>query len=201
MTDAILETYNCKKCGQCSTFIERSEDTGLFYYEKRVGRKIHEDKVPKHDGTEDYNYYPDWDGDSTYWHKYEKVWSMEYFDTIECPTCKKETDKRASIYYFSVGEGRNSYKSLKERQRYARDGMDKAQAEQFLKESCEASKDRVKSGEQHYKKVVPNYEVLRQQGKVKRLNDQQRADKIQNLKNINRSVTKDGTIGKASRRK
>ena len=40
MTDAILETYNCKKCGQCSTFIERSEDTGLFYYEKRVGRKI-----------------------------------------------------------------------------------------------------------------------------------------------------------------
>ena len=125
---------------------------------------------------------------------------MEYFDTIKCPTCKKKTQPRSSIYYFSVGEGRNSYKSLKERQRFAREGMDKKQAEQFLKESCEASKDRVKSGEQHYKKVVPNYEVLREQGQVRKLNDQERANKIQNLKQINQAVTKDGTIGKASRK-
>ena len=197
---SLLETYECKKCGPCSTFVERSEETGLFYYEARVGRKIHEDKVPTFDGTEDFCYSPDWDGDSTYWHKYEKVWSMEYFDTIKCPTCKKKTQPRSSIYYFSVGEGRNSYKSLKERQRFAREGMDKKQAEQFLKESCEASKDRVKSGDQHYKKVVPNYEVLREQGQVRKLNDQERANKIQNLKQINQAVTKDGTIGKASRK-
>ena len=125
---------------------------------------------------------------------------MEYFDTIKCPTCNKKTQPRVSIYYFSVGEGRNSYKSLKERQRFAREGMDKKQAEQFLKESCEASKDRVKSGDQHYKKVVPNYEVLREQGQVRKLNDQERANKIQNLKQINQAVTKDGTIGKASRK-
>jgi len=200
MTDAILETYKCKKCGPCHAFIERSDETGLFYYEKRVGRKIHEDKVPNYDGTEEWSYHPDWDGDATYWHKYEKEWSMEYFDTIKCPTCKKETEKRASIYYFSVGEGRNSYKSLKERQRYAREGMDKKQAEQFLKESCEASKDRVKSGGQHYKRVVPDYEAMHRQGKVRRLNDQERADKIESLKRTNSMITKEGTIGKSARR-
>lgn len=201
MVDAILESYICKKCGPCSTFVERSDETGLFYYDKRVGRKIHEDKVPSHNGTEEWSYHPDWEGDCTYWHKYVKEWSMEYFDTIQCPTCKKETEKRASIYYFSVGEGRNSIKSLKERQRFAREGMDKKQADQFLKEACEASKDRVKSGEQHYKRVVPNYKVLAEQGKARRLNDQETANKIENLKRTNASITRDGTIGKAARRK
>ena len=202
MTDSLLETYNCKHCGtRSSVFVERSDQTGLFYYEKKVGRKIHEDKVPNYDGTEEWSYYPDWQGDSTYWHKYEKVWSMDYFDTIECPCCKKETEKRVSIYYFSVGEGRNSYKSLKERARYAHEGMDKKQAEKFYQESCEASKDRVRSGDQHYKRVVPNYKVLAEQGKARKLNDQETANKIENLKRTNASVTKGGTIGKASRRK
>lgn len=202
MTDSILETYKCKHCGtKSSVFVERSDQTGLFYYEKKVGRKIHEDKVPNYDGTEEWNYYPDWQGDSTYWHKYEKVWSMDYFDTIECPCCKKETEKRVSIYYFSVGEGRNSYRSLKERQRYAREGMDKEQAEQFLKESCEASKDRVKSGGQHYKKVVPDFKALEQQGLVTRRKQGDTQEMAQRLKDNNRVLTKDGTIGKAARRK
>ena len=202
MTDSLLETYNCKHCGtRSSVFVERSDETDLFYYEKKVGRRIHEDKVPEHDGTEDWSYQPDWQGDSTYWHKYEKVWSMDYFDTIECPSCKKETEKRVSIYYFSVGEGRNSYKSLKERARFAHEGMDKKQADQFLEEACQSSKDRVKSGDQHYKRVVPNYKVLAEQGKARRLNDQESANKRENLKRTNASVTKDGTIGKAARRK
>jgi hypothetical protein len=202
MGDAILETYNCKKCGtKSSAFIERSDQTGLFYYEKRVGDKIHEDDVPMHDGTLDHSYYPDYDGDSTYWYKYEKEWSMDYFDTIECPCCKAETGKRVSIYYFSVGEGRNSYKSLKERARFAQDGMDKKQAEKFYNESIEASKERVKTGDQHYKKVMPNFKALEERGEVTRLSPEAREKKVHNLKNNNRVLTKDGTIGKASRRK
>tara|TARA_R110002110_G_scaffold239686_5_gene455682 strand:- start:2095 stop:2691 length:597 start_codon:yes stop_codon:yes gene_type:complete len=197
---SLLETYECKKCGPCSTFVERDEETGLFYYDRKVGRKIHEDKVPKFDGTEDYYYSPDWNGDSAYWYKYESVYTYDYPDNIKCPTCKRKTGQRASIYYFSVGSGRNSYASLKERQRYAHEGMDKKQAEQFYKESVEASKERIKTGDQHYKKVVPNYEVLRKQGQVRRLNDQERANKIQNLKQTNQAITKDGTIGKASRK-
>jgi hypothetical protein len=197
---SLLETYNCKKCGQCSTFVERDEDTGLFYYDKRVGRRIHESKVPEHNGTEDQMYFPDFHGDSTYWHKYESVFSYDYPDTIKCPTCKKQTEKRASIYYFSVGNGRNSYASMKERQRYAMEGMDKKQAEQFYSESIEGSKKRQKSGGQHYKKVTPNYEVLREQGQVRKLNDQERANKIENLKRINQVITKEGKLGKPPRK-
>jgi hypothetical protein len=100
-----------------------------------------------------------------------------------------------------IKHGRNSYHALKERRRFHQEGMDKKQAEKFYQESCEASKERVKSGGQHYKKVVPNYKVLAEQGQVRKLNDQERADKIQNLKNTNRVLTKDGTIGKAARKK
>jgi hypothetical protein len=79
--------------------------------------------------------------------------------------------------------------------------MDKKQAETFYNESIAATKERVKSGHQHYKKVSPNYKVLAQQGQVRKLNDQETANKVQNLKNNNRVLTKDGTIGKAARKK
>ena len=201
MVEAILETYKCKKCGPCSVFVERSDETGLFYYEKRVGRKIHEDKVPEHDGTEEWSYHPDWHRDSTYWHKYVREWSMDYFDTIECPTCKKETGKRASIYYFSVGAGRNSHQALKERLRYAHEGMDKKQATKFYEESIEASKERQKTGEEHYKKMVPNLKQMEAQGKIKRLDPKTAEHSREGLKQANINLTKDGTIGKASRNK
>ena len=200
MSMSLLETYECKCCGPVSVFIERQEGTGLFYYEKKVGRKIHEDKVPTHDGTGDFNYYPDWDNDSTYWHKYEKLFFYDYPDTIKCPKCNKKTGKRASIYYFSVGNGRNSYAAMKERRRYAVYGMDKVQAEQFYKESIEASKERQKTGGQHYKKVSPDYEQFRAEGKAVRLTDQETAEKIQRLKNANIQLTKDGKIGQPPRK-
>lgn len=200
---SILETYNCKKCGPCSTFVERDEETGLFYYEKKVGRKIHEDKVPESDGTEGVTYSPDWDNDPTYWYKYANVYTYDYPDTIKCPTCKKKTERRASIYYFSVGAGRNSFAAKKERQRFAMDGMDKKQAEQFYREAVEASKERVKSNDrvsEHYKKVVPNYENLHAQGHVKRLTSQESEVKIKYLKDANVSLSKEGRIGRKPRK-
>jgi hypothetical protein len=201
MADALLETYKCKKCGtKTSAFIERSDETGLFYYERKVGDKIHEDDVPTHDGTSEESYCPDWAGDSTYWYKYETVWSMDYFNTIECPCCGAETGKRASIMYFSVGESRNSYRSLKERMRYAHEGMDKKQAEKFYKESIDATRERVKTGDQHYKKVVPNYQVLEKEGVVRRRKDDSN-QQAQGLKDMNRALTKDGTLGKGNFKK
>ena len=99
-----------------------------------------------------------------------------------------------------VKHGRNSHHSLKERMRYAHQGMDKKQAETFYKESVEATKERVKSGHQHYKKVVPNMKVLESQGLAKRREKQDHSDTSQFLKNANRSFTKDGTIGKKPRK-
>tara|TARA_R110002094_G_scaffold107519_1_gene105797 strand:+ start:1111 stop:1719 length:609 start_codon:yes stop_codon:yes gene_type:complete len=202
MVDPILESYNCKKCDKVTSyFVTRDDDTGLFWYEKKVGRKIHEDKIPEFDGSEEVTYSPDWDDDPTYWHKYEAVYTYDYPDTVKCKHCKKKTEKRASIYYFSVGNGRNSYAAKRERQRYAMDGMDKKQAEQFYKESIEASKERVKSGDQHYKKIVPHYETLEKEGIVKRNNDQETANKIETLKRANQQITKDGTIGRGVRKR
>ena len=142
---------------------------------------------------------PDWDDPRDY-EVYEEV---EYGDmppdVVKC-SCGSTADRLVTGAP-DIKHGRNSYHAMKERRRYAIEGMDKKQAETFYKESMEATKERVKSGHQHYKKVVPNYKVLAEQGVVRKLNDQERADKIQNLKNTNRVLTKDGTIGKAARKK
>tara|TARA_Y100001938_G_scaffold126710_1_gene178894 strand:- start:1706 stop:2263 length:558 start_codon:yes stop_codon:yes gene_type:complete len=142
---------------------------------------------------------PDWDDPRDY-EVYEEVeYGDEPPEKVKC-SCGSIADRIVSNAP-SVKHGLNSYHSLKERRRYAKEGMDKKQAETFYKESIEATKDRVKTGHQHYKKVVPNYEVLAKHGYARKLNDQERANKIQNLKNVNRALTKDGTIGKASRKK
>ena len=142
---------------------------------------------------------PDWDDPRDY-EVYEEV---EYGDMppddVKC-SCGGIAERLVTDAP-DIKHGRNSYHSMKERRRYALEGMDKKQAETFYNESIAATKERVQSGHQHYKKVVPNYKVLAEQGQVRRLNDQERADKIQNLKNTNRILTKDGTIGKAARKK
>jgi len=142
---------------------------------------------------------PDWDDPRDY----EAYKEVEYGDMppndVDC-SCGSIAERLVTGPP-DIKHGRNSHHAMKERRRYAREGMDKQQAQTFYKESMEATKERVKSGGQHYKKVVPNYKVLAEQGQVRRLNDQERADKIQNLKNTNRVLTKDGTIGKASKKK
>jgi hypothetical protein len=142
---------------------------------------------------------PDWDDPRDY-EVYEEV---EYGDMppdlVKC-SCGSTADRLVTGAP-DIKHGRNSYHAMRERRRYAIEGMDKKQAETFYNESIAATKERVKSGHQHYKKVSPNYKVLAQQGQVRKLNDQETANKVQNLKNNNRVLTKDGTIGKAARKK
>ena len=143
---------------------------------------------------------PDWDDPRDH-EVYEEV---KYGDmppnTVKCNNCGDIADRLVAGPP-DIKHGRNSYHAKKERMRFAHEGMDKKQATKFYEESIAASKERVKSGDQHYKKVVPNLKVLEEQGQIRRLNDRERADKIKNLKDTNRALTKDGTIGKASRKK
>lgn len=142
---------------------------------------------------------PDWDDPRDY-EVYEEV---EYGDlppdVVKC-SCGSEADRIVTDAP-DIKHGRNSYHAMKERRRYAYEGMDKKQADKFYKESIDASKERVKSGHQHYKKVVPNFKVLEKQGRVKRRTKQDHTDMAQHLKNTNRVLTKGGTIGKAARKK
>ena len=142
---------------------------------------------------------PDWDDPRDY-EVYEEV---EYGDMppddVKC-SCGGIAERLVTDAP-DIKHGRNSYHSMKERRRYAIEGMDKKQAEKFYKESCEASKERVKTGDQHYKQVVPNFKVLEKQGVVKRRTKQDHTEMAQRLKENNRVLTKDGTIGKAARKK
>lgn len=148
---------------------------------------------------EEANALPDWDDPRDY-EVYEEV---EYGDmppdVVKC-SCGSTADRLVTGAP-DIKHGRNSYHALKERRRYAIEGMDKKQANKFYEESIAASKERIKTGEQHYKKVVPNFKVLEQQGLVKRRTQNDTQEMAQRLKDNNRSLTKDGTIGKAARKK
>jgi len=187
-----LHTFKCSKCNFEETRRIHQED--LLWREFVLVKEGTEEEIAKLDFAKG-----DDPRELEVWE--DVIYGKDLPDVVKCNKCKK---KKAMFVPPSslptIKNSRNSYASLKERRRYAHEGMDKEQSEQFLKESVEASKERVKSGEQHYKKVVPNYEVLQKQGQVRRLNDQERADKIQNLKRTNQAITKDGTIGKASRK-
>jgi hypothetical protein len=142
---------------------------------------------------------PDWDDPRDY-EVYEEV---EYGDmppdVVKC-SCGAEADRLVSDAP-DIKHGRNSYHAKKERMRFATEGMDKKQAHKFYEESIAASKERVKTGDQHYKRVVPNWKVLESQGKVKRVADGQASRNREELKKANIQITRDGTIGKAARKK
>jgi len=142
---------------------------------------------------------PDWDDPRDY----EAYKEVEYGDMppndVDC-SCGSIAERLVTRPP-DIKHGRNSYHAMRERRRYAIEGMDKKQAETFYKESIDSTKERVKSGHQHYKKVVPNFKVLEKQGVVKRRTKQDHTEAAQYLKNTNRVLTKDGTIGKASKKK
>jgi hypothetical protein len=142
---------------------------------------------------------PDWDDPRDY-EVYEEV---EYGnmppDVVKC-SCGSTADRLVTSAP-EIKHGRNSYHAMRERKRYAIEGMDKKQATKFYEESIAASKERVKSGEQHYKRVVPNMKVLEAQGKATRVADGQSTKNRENLRKFNVNLTKDGTIGKGPRKK
>ena len=144
---------------------------------------------------------PDWDDPRDY-EVYEEV---KYGDlppnTVKCNNCGDIADSLVAGPP-DIKHGRNSHHAKKERMRFAKEGMDKKAADKFYKESIEATKERVKTGDQHYKRVYPKWDVLEKQGVVKRVTDTAKSTQNrQALKQANIQVTKEGTIGKASRKK
>lgn len=173
------------------------EETRKVYIEDKIFKESilvkslseeEEKKLPPHEDPRDYKEY--------------KI--VEYGESspekIECSNCKKtahRSDEGIPVYKY----GRNSYEAMNERRRYAYEGMDKQQAEKFYKESIEASKERVKTGDQHYKRVDPNYKVLEKQGVVKRNTSERRYQKQKVLKDANVKLTREGKIGKIAHKK
>jgi len=181
--------YYCKKCDKVHV---RS-----FYIEDKIYK---EEVLVKSLTQEEIDALPEWDDPRLY----EEYKTVEHGDLppekLKCLECNRVMVRHMEDLPL-LKEGINSMSSLKERRRYAINGMDKQQATKFYNESIEASKERMKSGGQHYKKVVPNFEVLVKEGKAKKLSSDKAANSKEYLKKLNIQLTKDGTIGKASGRK
>jgi len=67
-------------------------------------------------------------------------------------------------------------------------GMDKSMAENFYKESCEASKQRMATGYEHYKQVLPDVKQHIKQGIARVNNDQQKKETIDAWKKVGGKV-------------
>ena len=187
-----LHTFKCSKCNFEETRRIHQED--LLWREFVLVKEPTEKEIAKLDFAKG-----DDPRELEVWE--DVIYGKELPDVVKCNKCKKKKAMIVPPTDFTIKHGRNSIHAKKERMRFDRDGMDKQQSEQFLKEACEASKERQKSGEEHYARMVPNYEVLREQGKVRKLTDEESARKRKYLKDANIKLTKEGTIGKITRRK
>lgn len=84
----------------------------------------------------------------------------------------------------------NCFTNRERERRFHENGLNKRQAENFYKESMQASKERVATMGEVYKKVDPDIGHLRNTGQIKKLNDKQRSEKIENLKKTNIELQK-----------
>jgi len=84
----------------------------------------------------------------------------------------------------------NCFTNRERERKFHMKGLNRKQAENFYKESIEASKERISTMGEVYKKVDPDIDHLRNTGQIKKINDKQRAEKIENLKKANIELQK-----------
>lgn len=176
----MIFTYICNVCGQ--------EDL----------HKIYQDWSDRDDGIwresiemppEKAAKLPEWDDPR--FHEKEVEYGKELPEKLKCSKCKKKT----SILTFDsadapnmIAKGNTAVNRQRERD-FHQYGMNKQQAENFYKESIEASKERIKSGGVHYKPVDPDINYLRSEGKVTRVKDGDVSKNKEYLKKANVKLT------------
>lgn len=84
----------------------------------------------------------------------------------------------------------NCFTNRQRERRFHEYGMNKKQAENFYKESMQASKERISSMREVYKDVVPDMNHMRKTERVKKLSDKDSAAKKERLKKVNIELQK-----------
>ncbi len=103
----------------------------------------------------------------------------------KCPECNKWGKRE-----FTVPSIR-TLKSIRTRsEKYAKYGMDKDTANNFLNNEIKYSKERMKTGTQHYRKVTPNAENMIKTGAVKRLSPEQAEQKKRTMIEMTKDARK-----------
>lgn len=114
--------------------------------------------------------------------------------TFKCPECKKGVMEKI------IGENLSGYvkglcfTNLERERKFYQKGMDKQQAENFYKESIAASKERIDSGKEHYKQVVPDLDHMRKTGQIKKVSDKKKKERMDNIKRMNQHIHKSAGI-------
>lgn len=85
----------------------------------------------------------------------------------KCPECHKSA-KRFYNVEINAKIGGITEKTKRVGREFAEKGFNKQQAHEFYETHIEATKERQKTGWQHYKTYDPNFKVLEQQGVVKK---------------------------------
>ncbi len=103
-----------------------------------------------------------------------------------CPQCNKLCDKywENSNIGVSFGDDKDFHTVKARYKKHAEKGFDKDSANRFLHRSIEETRERINDGQFRYKKAEINYEKLAKDGKAKRLNSRERADKIERTKKL-----------------
>lgn len=80
--------------------------------------------------------------------------------------------------------GTGFYTNRSRAEKFNRDGFDRVQAEEFYKSSIEHSKERVKTGYQHYSKITPNIENMTKSGMIKKVDSEKAEVKKQKMREM-----------------
>tara|TARA_Y100000034_G_C6905529_1_gene420023 strand:- start:2909 stop:3364 length:456 start_codon:yes stop_codon:yes gene_type:complete len=121
------------------------------------------------------------------WEKLREV--SEVDKSSMCPKCYKKGQRNfeiGSVSFRGIDFSTNQNKA----EDYARHGMDKGQADTFYKESIDATKERMKTGFQHYAAYTPNYEKLGEEGKLIRQSPEKARQKKETMKKMTECVYK-----------
>jgi hypothetical protein len=105
----------------------------------------------------------------------------------KCPECNKSA-KRFYNVEINAKIGGVTEKTKRMGRDFAEHGYNKQQANQFYENSIENSKERQKTGWQHYKAYEPDFKVLEKQGVVRRTSDKQ--GKLKSAEGIAKQVAK-----------
>jgi hypothetical protein len=84
----------------------------------------------------------------------------------------------------------NCFANRERERKFHEHGMNKKQAENFYKESMQASKERISTMKEVYKEVVANPVELSKMGKARKLTDKESAQKRENAKKIGAELSK-----------
>lgn len=107
----------------------------------------------------------------------------------KCPECSKFA-KRFYNVEISARVGGITEKTKRVGREFAEKGFNKQQAHEFYNTHIEFSKERQKTGWQHYKAYDPNFQILEKQGVVRKTKN--REQKIKNNEGLQKELAKRG---------